>query len=140
MAQPSELLSFSAPWRRWWLFLFPLLGYGAFIFYLSAQPDWLAHPPEFFSSDKVYHLLEYGVLGVLLSRVLEEYRLFSRTDKKIGWVLLLSLLYGFSDELHQWFVPGRFAAWADVLADGAGGWLGGMVYYKFRERRATLKK
>ena len=129
----------SSSWRRWWLVLFPLLGYGAIIFYLSHQSRWLFDPPDFFSSDKIYHLIEYAVLGILAARVVEEYQLPQRPREKVIAVLLFCFLYGLSDEIHQWFVPGRFAAAGDVLADSLGGLLGGLVYFKWKGRRLLLK-
>jgi VanZ family protein len=116
--------------RRWAFFLFPLLAYAALIFYGSSQSRWFFEPPEFFSSDKVYHLLEYSVFGVLVARIIEEYRFSPSFPKKLIGVLAISLLYGISDEFHQWFIPGRSATFGDVLADGLGGGLGGWLYFK----------
>jgi VanZ like family len=129
----------SPSWRKWWGVLFPLLGYGAIIFYLSHQSHWLFDPPDFFSSDKVYHLLEYALLGVLSARVVEEYQLIQRPREKMAAVLLFCFLYGLSDEIHQWFIPGRFATAGDVLADTLGGLLGGLIYFKWKGRRFLLK-
>jgi VanZ family protein len=110
------------------------LGYAALIFFLSSQSRWLFEPPEFFSSDKFYHFLEYGVFGVLLARLLEEYGFPPSYRKKIVWVLIISFLYGLSDEFHQWFVPGRYATLGDVLADSLGGWVGGLLFIKFKRK------
>lgn len=117
--------------RRWWLYLFPLLVYGALIFYGSGQSKWLWEPPDFLLADKLYHLMEYGILGVLLARVLLEYGLFPSLRKKVIGVLLISFLYGMSDEFHQSFISGRSAGWEDVLADTMGGGLGGWIYLKW---------
>ena len=51
----------------------------------------------------------------------------SRT-KLLGIVLAATLIYGASDEIHQYFVPGRNASWTDWLADTLGGLIGGYVY------------
>ncbi len=118
--------------RRWWGYLFPFLVYGALIFFLSAQSRWPFEPPEFFSVDKLYHLLEYGVFGLLAARIVVEYHLFSSPRWKITAVVLVSLLYGVSDEIHQWFVPGRYATVGDVLADTLGGGLGGWFFLRLK--------
>jgi VanZ family protein len=110
------------------------LGYAALIFFLSSQSRWLFEPPDFFSSDKFYHFLEYGILGLLLARLLEEYDFPPSYRKKITGVLIVSLLYGLSDEFHQWFVPGRFATLGDVLADSLGGGFGGLLFFKFKRK------
>jgi VanZ family protein len=40
--------------------------------------------------------------------------------KMILTVLLISLAYAFSDELHQLFVSGRFCSFKDIIVDFAG--------------------
>ena len=50
-----------------------------------------------------------------------------------------TILYGFSDEFHQYFVPGRFADPADFAADAAGALLATALWYLiFRPRRRPL--
>ncbi len=51
--------------------------------------------------------------------------------------VLITFLYGVSDELHQWFVPGRHADGIDVLADGLGGLLGAYLFLKLRGRLSS---
>lgn len=46
----------------------------------------------------------------------------------IMYAFLFSFLYGLSDEWHQSFVPGRQVELGDLLADGIGGFLGGMIF------------
>ncbi len=121
-------------WQRWVFYIFPLLAYAALIFYGSSQSRWLFEPPEFFSSDKIYHFLEYGILGVLLARTIEKYGFSTSFQKRMFWVLAVSFFYGLSDEFHQWFIPGRFATIGDVLADSLGGWFGGLVFFQFKRK------
>ncbi len=75
---------------------------------------------------KLAHFTEYLILSLLLYRAL---RAGPRWEPRTA-VLALALagLYAASDELHQWFVPGRTAAVRDCLIDVAGaaaaqGWL-----------------
>jgi VanZ family protein len=101
---------------RCWL---PVVAYVALIFVLSAQPG-LSPPLHFQNSDKLAHLLEYGVLGLLLARAL---RASSPTR---SWVFVsmlglgLGLGIGAADECFQSFVPGRDSTVFDWLADGTG--------------------
>ncbi len=45
----------------------------------------------------------------------------NKIDKKaILITLLISIIYAFSDEFHQFFIPGRFASLKDVLIDSTG--------------------
>lgn len=120
----------SQTWRRWLFCFFPVLAYGALIFYLSHQRSWPIRPPDLFLLDKGAHFLEYWILGILVARAIEEGRFFTANRSKIFGVLLISFLYGLSDEFHQWFVPGRSATVGDVVADTLGGWFGGLTFFK----------
>jgi VanZ family protein len=89
------------------------------IVYLSSQsyPD--QHLPSFIFniSDKILHAGEYGILGILL------YRAFKQTTRipgSIGLALFCVILFGISDEVHQWFVPQRQADLWDLIADTCG--------------------
>jgi VanZ family protein len=68
-------------------------------------------------SDKLLHALEYGILGILL------YRALHQTTSAIGSIILsimFVVIFGISDEIHQWFVPNRQADSWDLLADTLG--------------------
>ena len=111
--------------RFLWYWLPPFV-YGAFIFVLSSSSEAFSIP-SFFGSDKLIHAVEYGILGFLVSRTL-----FSlKTKLSNGFLVLalvLSTLYGISDEIHQIFVPGRTASLGDIAADGAGASIGIFLY------------
>ncbi len=115
----------------WWSTVLPFSLYCLVIFYLSSQTRFIFQPPEFFSSDKLYHFLEYTILGVLAGRVIRAYAFDFRGLSSVTVVSFFCLLYGVGDEFHQWFVPGRFATVGDVLADTVGGWAGGRLYLIF---------
>lgn len=71
---------------------------------------------------KLAHFSEYACMGVLV------YTLWSQWLKRgrklclltAGWVFLSAAC----DEFHQYFVPGRYASFADVLLDTCGGIFG----------------
>jgi VanZ family protein len=100
----------------------------ALIFYLSARSGFFLQPPDFFSSDKVYHFLGYTALGYLTARVARVYRPRWSAGRRLAGTVIFCLLYGLSDELHQWFIPGRWVSLGDVLADTLGGWAGARLY------------
>ncbi|MBN2808368.1 MAG: VanZ family protein [Deltaproteobacteria bacterium] len=116
------------------IYLGPFLLYCLLIFWLSAQSD-LTRLSPFAVPDKIAHLLEYAGFGFLLLRLLS----FVKPDRPIVqhliWVLTAALLYGLSDEIHQYFVPGREFSWMDLAADGAGGYLGARLWMVFSEKR-----
>lgn len=104
------------------LFLWgPACAYMAVIYFASSVPG--GDLPGHFS-DKLAHLLEYAVLGVLFLVPLADGRLSQVTLKAAATAVVLSTVYGVSDELHQAFTPDRTPDARDVLADGLGAALG----------------
>lgn len=97
----------------------PVLAYVSLIFTLSAQPR-LAPPFEFQNSDKVIHLLEYAVLGVLLARAIRRSWPWRSITAAASLTLLLGLAVAAGDEWFQSTVPGRDASVFDWYADGFG--------------------
>ena len=70
--------------------------------------------------DSVPHAFEYSVLAALLLRGLVGARRRRITFWSAWIAALLATLYGVTDELHQWFVPGRMAEVTDLAADALG--------------------
>ena len=108
----------------------PLYIYAGLIFYLSSIPRPI---PEveipFF--DKALHICEYAVFGLLASRA------FKNSSRKAFFenfkilAILISIIYGISDEFHQVFVSERQFSVFDILADSIGGVLGAFVYGRY---------
>lgn len=69
--------------------------------------------------DKIVHFGVYAVLGALVVRALAGGRLAPEW-RHVGLAVLVSTLYGASDEWHQGFVPGRTPDLMDVAADALG--------------------
>lgn len=114
-----------------------VVGYAALIFLLSSQSQ-PSLPSTLFSSDKLAHVVEYSVLGVLLANALRRSRpAWSRT-MVLGVATLIGAGYGVSDEVHQSFVPLRESSGLDALADLVGSAVGGVTANAlpgWRERR-----
>ena len=120
-------------------FWFPVFLYSAIIFAVSAVPN-LRPPVERPGLDKVCHVIEYIVFGCLLARALTNSRGQLSPPAVIWIVVILSLLYGLSDEWHQSFVRGRTADLWDALADTIGGALGGFIYPRLSKFRQQDRK
>lgn len=83
---------------------------------------------------KTAHLFEYTVLGAVLFSALCE---AVRTKKAIILTIAAGCLYAVSDEIHQYFVPGRAMRITDVAIDTAGVIVAVLVmYYLFAGRRS----
>ncbi len=100
----------------------------AFIFYLSSLP-YIDVAPSFSNSDKVMHILAYGLLGGLFALSLQPWK-GTLSWKQVGVVTLFTIAYGISDEFHQYFIPGRDASILDIIADGTGGFIAGFTLRK----------
>lgn len=74
---------------------------------------------------KAAHFLEYAVMGVLTYSVL--YYPVKKSRKRYLLAVLWVFLSAALDELHQYFVPGRWASIADVLLDTCGGAAGALL-------------
>jgi len=97
--------------------------YMGIIFFFSSRP-YLTLPVDFWQADKFAHLLFYIPLSFLFYLSLKASGL-----RRYIFILsiLLSSLYGVTDELHQAFVPGRVASIGDLLADSVGAFTGSCI-------------
>ena len=85
---------------------------------------------------KMAHFTEYMAVGFLSSGIAVIW--MQRIKAGIVAVTLQVFLSAGLDEIHQYFVPGRYASFRDVLIDTAGGIAGIMIVflmYKIRKRR-----
>jgi VanZ family protein len=64
------------------------------------------------------HFTIYAALGFFSSFTVGQRKLFSKGS--LG-VVLFCFIYAVSDEIHQYFVPGRSCMFADMLIDTCGG-------------------
>ena len=71
-------------------------------------------------SDKVEHGGAYALLGALLLRAVAGGTWRGVNLKGVALAVALAAAYGFSDEVHQLFVPGRSFDPLDMVADAAG--------------------
>ncbi len=90
------------------------------IFYLSHQPAEQLDLPDIAYIDKVGHFLLYAVLALTVFYVPTRRVRRVRPKMVAVAVFVVCLLYGISDELHQSFIPGRYAGLGDVVADACG--------------------
>ena len=106
----------------------PVVGYCAGIFYLSS----LTMPPAPMDliPDKLGHIILYAGLGFLVARYLRGRHGFG--GFAVGALAaIFCLIYGATDEFHQYFVEGRNAEIGDIVADFFGGIIGGLAYILF---------
>ena len=99
--------------------ILPLILYVLLIFFVSSRSGITPPGPDFVMKDKLAHVAEYSILGLLLFL-------------NIGWTVsrsrVVTFLFLFAvgasiaalDELLQSYIPGRHMSIFDWLADAAG--------------------
>jgi VanZ family protein len=114
----------------------PVLIYAALIFWGSSLHS-IPHKFPFELKDKFLHAGEYFVLGALLTRSLSVIMSGLTGRAFIIWIGFVGALYAASDELHQYFVPGRSCDFADWIADIVGLACGAAIIYIIGVRKRT---
>jgi VanZ family protein len=99
---------------KWWI---PPGLYLVFISLLSNEPLSGAEIP--FSTD-YFHPVEYMFLGLFLARVWYPVLETNGVASFAVRVLLVGMVLGAADEVHQNFIPGRDMSFFDFLRDTAG--------------------
>jgi len=105
-----------------WLNRFLFISWAATIFYLSSLSR-IASPNLFHFQDKFIHAIAYAALSFFLAGALQNIWL-KEGRKKLLITCLIVILYGITDEWHQYYTPGRHADIYDVIADAVGAVLG----------------
>lgn len=102
---------------------------------MQGLAEYFEHPIR-----KAAHFAEYACMGILL------YALWSQWCRRGKKLTLLCVVWVFlsaaADEFHQYFVPGRYSSFADVLLDTCGGafgvllciWLGRLAERRHNKR------
>ena len=109
----------------------PAIIWMGVIFYFSSRQTtgiggdsyWLR-----FAILKSFHLIEYAILFISWFIAL----------RKINFSFIISYLYSFTDEFHQYFIPGRTAKLRDTFFDLAGIIIG-LLIIKFLLKKSILK-
>ncbi|MBE6686127.1 MAG: hypothetical protein E7591_02740 [Ruminococcaceae bacterium] len=134
------------------LLIAAVIGWMSFIFSLSAEPAEVSSEtsgrivrrlcriiePDFdtwseqeqfemteryqFYIRKTAHFSAYAILALLTGTAITPHT--KKLAYRLGGAFIISVLYAVSDEIHQYFVPGRSCELRDVLIDSSGVTLG----------------
>jgi len=101
------------------------------IFVLSSIPNLrLCENPSDFILRKIAHATEFFILAFLWYRALKYTKEKFPAQKILFWSCFSSIIYAFTDELHQWLVPTRHFSLIDVLIDTSGVLIFGVLTWK----------
>ncbi len=121
-----QLYNFFQSNRRRFLYI-PLGLYWLLLFILTSIPG-SSMPKIIGVSDKVEHLGAYFILSLLITftfHLQTKIKILSR--KSFVFSFIIVSFYGFFDEVHQIFIPGRMFDWWDLVADMLGALLGILI-------------
>lgn len=96
-----------------------------FIFYMSSLTS-DPTPYSFSLKPYVYHFFIFGILAFFLSIAMTKGK--NNNKNLLFLVLIISIIYAISDELHQLFVPNRSCSLNDVIMDSIGALCAIIVY------------
>ena len=66
----------------------------------------------------VQNLLHVPLFGLLAFLWIITFKLWLHTEKlSIGMAVIISVNYGFLDEVYQYFIPGRYMSFTDIYLD-----------------------
>jgi VanZ family protein len=112
--------------RKKHLVFTPLIIYWIILFLATTLP--VQSVPSIAIGDKINHLAAYFVLSCLLYLTLIYQRKSEYLFNNAAFAtIVITSVYGALDEIHQIFIPGRFAEVLDWLADAAGAILGVLI-------------
>lgn len=113
--------------RRRWAFALAVAGLVVVASSRSAVAG-----PAINNFDKVVHFSVYGLLGTLVLRALG--------GRHGGWAVAIVSLFGVSDEIHQYFTPGRSMEFGDWVADTLGAAVAVVLYTQWAWYRGKLEQ
>ena len=122
----------------------PVYIYAIGLFVLSSIPD--LSPPDlgFQPQDKVYHFVFYASYAFFVARsFFAQSRWLRIKNSFVFYSIIFTALYGVSDEIHQYFVPGRVFSIFDILANSLGAIAGTLIFYyydRYKSRKTKLNK
>jgi len=99
--------------------------WAIFIVTLSSIPNMKVPETGLSCQDLWAHAFVYAILGCLICRSLQKEGLSRR--RAVIAAVIISVIFGGLDELHQLLIPGREASWLDWAADSLGAAAGAVL-------------
>ena len=114
------------------------LVYAGIIYWESSKDTSSISLP--YHTDKLVHFAEFGFLCLMTCWSLSLARIDTRVIYKIILAIVITSLYGMSDEFHQLFTPNRSVDVFDWLADTIGAVAAGLLWQKITHKLQTKEK
>lgn len=121
--------------KRWLSALAPVALYALAIFLVSGQ----SQLPPTRIWDKAAHFCEYTLFAFLICRAVLLLKPMAPVRAAICAVALATA-FGVTDEIHQFFVPGRDSSPYDLLADFLGSTAGATAYLVWLQLLGLIRR
>lgn len=83
----------------------------------------------------LYHIIIFFLFAFFLAISLVQ----GKKKDLISLAIILAVAYGITDEIHQYFVPGRASSFSDFLLDSLGILFASMIYFISLKSRHLIK-
>ena len=103
--------------NRFLKYKLPALVFALLIFAVSSLPGDKIPYIGYDLGDKFIHMLEFGLFGIILYHA---FRYSQPLSRPYLITLCVGIPYAALDEIHQFFVPGRYCGIGDFIADALG--------------------
>ena len=108
---------------------------------VTRRASGLEEPVEIQRLKDIGHVIEYGVLAALVARAITKasYRL---SGSQAALSVVITVGYGVTDELHQYFVPNRYPGLDDIVRNTVGALIGITVLWgvkRLQDRRQRTR-
>ena len=109
------------------IFRILLVSYMLLILSVSSVPGEYFPKSSLLTWDKLIHLIEYFILGILVMKSMNQV-----SSKMLFYVIPFGISFGIIDEYLQSFISGRYSSGWDVLADTIGLAIGALLVLENR--------
>lgn len=112
--------------KCYWL---PVIIWAIVIFTVSSLSTFPKQVEQLLSFDELAHAAEYAIFGFLLARAFANSKKENLKNNFRFFAIICAIIYGISDELHQYFIPLRTMSIIDLIYDCIGAAVG-QIFYK----------
>ena len=126
--------------KKRWLAILLFILISIQIFWISSlSQKTISIPSQTFPLKSIiYHFCIFFLFAFFLLASLKGKK--ELTKKMLILVLIISLSYAVLDEIHQYFVPGRYSSMGDIIIDSLGIFISIFIYFKTSKKLSLISE
>jgi VanZ family protein len=125
-------------YKNFFKYQFPAIAIAVAIFINSSIPGYKFPEVGFRFFDKLVHVIEFFIFGFFVRRAFFYQSNENIKNSSFLISLIVGILYGISDEVHQIFVPNRNPAIDDTIADAIGVIISQFIFNFFIQKEIII--